>query len=101
LPQPPDRPDLFVVVRVLQVLQRNPGGLRKTPLQLAAGVNYTVFARYLERLAERGLVRVVMDEDQVERIELTPRGEEALRFLARGIDRVVRSTPDGSTPGVD
>ncbi|MCI4347869.1 MAG: transcriptional regulator [Thermoplasmata archaeon] len=90
MPLPPDRPDLFVVVRVLEVLRRNPDGLRKTPLQLAAGVNYTVFSRYLERLADRELVTIERDDESTERVRLTPRGAEALRFLVSGIERVVR-----------
>jgi predicted transcriptional regulator len=94
LPLPPDRPDLFVVVRMLEVLRRNPDGLRKTPLQLAAGVNYTVFSRYLERLADRGLVNVEEDSDQTERVHLTARGAEALGFLVSGISRVVRPAVD-------
>jgi predicted transcriptional regulator len=89
-PQPADRPDLFVVVRILDVLSRHPGGLRKTPLQLAAGINYTVFSRYLTRLSDRGLVRIETDSEDTERVLLTERGFESLGFLIRGIDRVVR-----------
>lgn len=85
-----DRPDLFVVVRLLDVLSRNPGGLKKTPLQLAAGVNYTVFSRYLDRLVQRGLVKVSVDDQSAEWISLTPRGAESLGFLVRGISRVVK-----------
>lgn len=91
MPQPQDRPDLFVVVRILGVLHQHPQGLRKTPLQQAAGVNYTVFTRYLERLVERGLVKVEADAQSTELVRLTPRGAESLGFLTRGIDRVVRS----------
>ncbi|MCI4319174.1 MAG: hypothetical protein L3K23_03450 [Thermoplasmata archaeon] len=100
MPLPPDRPDLFVVVRILEVLRRNPKGIRKTPLQLAAGVNYTVFSRYLGRLAERGLVIVENDEEMTERVKLSDRGAEALQFLVSGIERVVRPTIDKRTDRV-
>ena len=94
MPLPQDRPDLFVVVRILEVLRRNPEGLRKTPLQLSAGLNYTVFSRHLERLADRGLVKIDQDDEMTERVSLTARGAEALRFLVSGIERVVRPYVD-------
>jgi predicted transcriptional regulator len=94
--EPPDRPDLFVVVRILGVLRESPGGLRKTPLQQAAGVNYTVFSRYLTLLADRGLVRLDRDET-TELVVITERGVESLGFLLRGIERVVRPSEGGRT----
>jgi predicted transcriptional regulator len=94
VPQPSNRPDLFVVVRVLETLRRNPSGLRKTPLQLAAGTNYTVFSRYLERLLERGLVRMGTQTEGTDVVILTPKGSETLQFLVRGIERVVRDTSE-------
>ena len=93
MPQP-NRPDLFVVVRVLEILGHSPGGIRKTPLAQAAGVNYTVFSRYLALLSGRGLVRIERDNEMTERVVLTDRGAESLGFLLRGIDRVVRASED-------
>lgn len=101
MPLPQDRPDLFVVVRILDVLRRNPGGLRKTPLQLAAGLNYTVFSRHLQRLADRGLVNIEKDDEMAEQVTLTARGAEALQFLVSGIERVVRPGTEKSAPRLD
>jgi predicted transcriptional regulator len=86
---------------MLEVLERNPQGMKKTPLQLAAGVNYTVFSRYLERLTDRGLVKVEKDDEVTERVRLTARGAEALRFLVSGIERVVRPTVENPRDRTD
>ncbi|MCI4331502.1 MAG: hypothetical protein L3K19_06615 [Thermoplasmata archaeon] len=89
MPTSTGRPDLFVVVRLLEVVAAHPEGIRKTPLQLAAGVNYTVVARYVEQLVRRGLVDLRSDTEGNELVFLTRRGAEALQFLVRGIGEVV------------
>ncbi|MGA8091714.1 MAG: winged helix-turn-helix domain-containing protein [Thermoplasmata archaeon] len=78
------RPDLFVIGRLLEAL--NGGRLRRTQLQLRAGVNYTVFQRYLELLVHLDLIREVAEDEG--RLELTPRGAEAYRFLSEGLSRL-------------
>jgi predicted transcriptional regulator len=87
------RPDLYVVARVLEVLSRQPGRMRKTPLQMASAVNYTIFSRYLALLQQRGLVRVSTDADGTDWVELTPKGSEALRYLTEGMQRVLEHNP--------
>lgn len=78
------RPDLFVVGRLLEALE--PGPLLKTPLQQRAGLNYTVFQRYLDLLVRLGLVAPTAGGDG--RYGLTPRGIEAHRFLSDGLARI-------------
>ncbi|HYS71493.1 MAG TPA: hypothetical protein VEM95_03630, partial [Thermoplasmata archaeon] len=53
---PGDRPDLYVVARLLERLWREDAPMVKTRLQVAANVNYDVFSRYLGWMAGRGLV---------------------------------------------
>jgi len=77
-------PDLFVIGRLLEALDG--GRLRRTQLQQRAGVNYTVFQRYLELLVRLDLVKEVTEDDG--RLELTPRGVEAYRFLSEGLSRI-------------
>ncbi len=77
------RPDLFVIGRLLEAL--NGGQLRRTHLQQRAGVNYTVFQRYLELLLRLGLIREVTADGW---LELTPKGAEAYRFLSEGLSRI-------------
>lgn len=76
-----ERPDLFVIGRLLEALV--PGPLRRTQLQQKAGLNYTVFLRYIDFLAYLRLVAVLPDDEG--RLELTPRGVEAYRFLSEGL----------------
>src|SRR2546425_12972745 len=42
-----ERPDLYVVARLLERLWREDAPMLKTRLQVAANVNYDVFSRYL------------------------------------------------------
>jgi predicted transcriptional regulator len=86
----PERPDLYVVARLLDRLWRANGPMRKTHLQLAANVNYDILTRYLAWLRERGLVAVYNDEDGHDAIVLTQRGHQACGTLVRWIDEVVR-----------
>jgi predicted transcriptional regulator len=79
-----DRPDLFVIGRLLEGLA--PGPLLRTQLQQKAGVNYTVFQRYLEFLMRLGMIKGSSVEDG--RLELTQKGVEAYRFLSDGLSSI-------------
>ena len=81
----PFRPDVYVLGRLLGALNRLPEPPRKTRLQQAAGLNYTVFTRYLAFLEERELIRLTSDQGSGERIELTNKGEQALRVFSKEI----------------
>jgi len=88
------RPDLFVVGRLLEALDG--GRLRRTQLQQKAGVNYTVFQRYLDLLVRLELIKEVSEDEG--RLELTPRGIEAYRYLSEGLSRIFGSiTPSRRT----
>ena len=92
---PPDRPDLYVVARLLEGLWREHAPMVKTRLQVAANVNYDVFSRYLTWLLRKGLVTLANSPEGHERVALTPKGREAYRKLVQWIDEVVR----GRLPG--
>jgi predicted transcriptional regulator len=94
-PVPPDRPDLYVVARLLERLWRENGPMLKTRLQVAANVNYDVFSRYLAWMLGKGLVSVENAPDAHERVALTPKGYEAYRKLVQWINEVVH----GRMPG--
>ena len=87
------RPDMLVIGRLLEAMTLAPDPLRRTPLQQRAGLNYTVFQRYLEFLVRQGLVATSSGDD--DRLVLTPRGVEAYRFLAEGLGRIL-GPPDGT-----
>jgi predicted transcriptional regulator len=90
-------PDLFVIGRLLEALADAPGPVLRTPLQQRAGMNYTVFQRYLEFLVRHGLV--APSPRDPDRLELTPKGVEAHRFLTDGLRRIFGSpAPRAPTP---
>jgi len=90
------RPDLFVIGRLLEAMARAPGPLRRTPLQQKAGLNYTVFQRYLDYLMRLGLVTGTAETDSL--LELTPKGVEAYRYLVDGLQRIFGPVDGGPAP---
>jgi predicted transcriptional regulator len=82
---PIQRPDLYVVARILETLCTRERRLGRTQLQLASGVNYSQFVRYLEFLQQRGLVSLRTVDGGAESIELSARGYEAMMFIAKAI----------------
>jgi predicted transcriptional regulator len=89
------RPDLYVVLRLLETLVRNSNRLSRAALQRGAAINYSLFVRYLELLEARNLVRA---NDPGGEIELTAKGYEAYLFLRRGLLEVLGWSP-GSPEG--
>ena len=79
-----ERPDLFVIGRLLESLSTGP--LLRTQLQQKAGLNYTVFQRYLEYLVRLQMVTFLPSDDG--RVDLSPKGVEAYRFLSDGLSRI-------------
>ena len=84
-----DRPDLYVVARLLERLWREEKPMLKTRLQVASRVNYDVFRKYVSWMSERGLVSLESSEDGHERVTLTPKGAEAYRKLVQWINEVI------------
>jgi predicted transcriptional regulator len=84
-----DRPDLYVVARLLEKLWREEQPMLRTRLQVAANVNYDIFRRYLAWMMERRLVHIRESEDGHERIALTAEGMEAYRKLVQWINEVI------------
>lgn len=83
-----DRPDLYVVARILERLWREPSPMLKTRLQTAIGTNYDVFIRYLDWMTEKGLV-ALMEEDGHQKVMLTEEGRESYRKLVQWINEIV------------
>jgi predicted transcriptional regulator len=84
-----ERPDLYVLVRLLETLRTTDRQLTRTQLQVAAGMNYTQFDRYLELSISRGFVVLNTRLEGPPWVSLTPKGYDALMFLARGIREVL------------
>ncbi|HUR62450.1 MAG TPA: winged helix-turn-helix domain-containing protein [Candidatus Thermoplasmatota archaeon] len=78
-----ERPDLYVLARFLDSLWRDQRPRRRTDLQLAVRLNYTVYKRYLEWMERKGLVVVG------EAISITPKGVETYKTLVTWIKDAV------------
>jgi len=89
LMEPLARPDLYVVIRILDKLRSNERDLNRTQLQIASGMNYTQFERYLDLVVRRGLAELVAAKEGPPVVRLTRKGYDALMFLARGLRDVV------------
>ena len=88
-PQPLDRPDLYVVARILEKLWREEQPMVKTRLQVASRVNYDVFRKYVSWMDGKDLILIENSTDGHERISLTPKGEEAYRKLVQWINEII------------
>jgi predicted transcriptional regulator len=86
-----ERPDLYVVARFLDILYRNGTGMKKTNIQMLLGVNYPRFAEYLEWMLQHQLVAEVVDEENAERIVLTPKGIDAYHRFVDWIKETLES----------
>lgn len=88
-PPPMDRPDLYIVARILERLWREEQPMLRTRLQTAANVNYDVFRRYTTWMVERELIAVEPSDDGHDRIRLTPKGDESYKKLVQWINEVI------------
>ncbi len=84
-----DRPDLYVIARLLEKLWREEKPMLRTRLQVAANVNYDIFMRYLAWMAERRLVELQGFDDGHERVVLTAEGMEAYKRLVQWINAMI------------
>ncbi len=94
--KPLDRPDLYVVARILDSLWHANGPMLRTHLQVASNVNYDVFTRYLEWMREKKLVALEDSQDGRVRVSLTPQGQEAYRKIVQWINEIVRGRMPGT-----
>ena len=83
-----ERPDLYVVARMLERLWTEGTPMLRTRLQVASRVNYDVFTRYLEWMLVNGLVELRPLESR-EGVALTSKGEEAYRKLVQWINEII------------
>lgn len=83
------RPDLYVVARFLEKLKVEGGSKRKTELQMAVGLNYNVYSRYLEWLERKGLIVMREEEEKYKVIAMTKKGFDTYETLVKWIMEVV------------
>lgn len=83
------KPDLYVVARFMEKLVASGGSRRKTELQMAVGLNFNVYSRYLEWLEAKGLIHTMEADERLKRVALTPKGMETYKTLVKWIKDVV------------
>ena len=63
--------------------------MKKTNIQMLLGLNYGRFTEYLDWLLKHQLVAQNLDEEEGERIVLTPKGVEAYKTVVEWIKEML------------
>ena len=87
--EPLRRPDLYVIVRLLEKLRTSDRQLNRTQLQIASGMNYSQFERYLELILQRGLAEMVENGNATPFVRLTKKGYDSLMLLVQGLQDIL------------
>ncbi len=87
-PLPLERPDIYVLSRLLERLWREGEPMLKTRLQVACNVNYDVMTRYLDWMSSKGFVSYESREGH-ELVCLTPAGKEAYMKILQVVGEVL------------
>lgn len=90
-PDKETKPDLYVVARFLEKLIAGGGQRRKTELQMAVGLNFNVYTKYLEWLESKNLIHVTEEDERSKYVALTSKGIETYKTLVTWIRDVVGS----------
>ncbi len=88
-PEKEAKPDLYVVARFLEKLIASGGSRRKTELQMAVGLNFNVYTKYLDWLESKDLVHVIEEDERSKYVSLTPKGLDTYKTLVKWIKDVV------------
>jgi predicted transcriptional regulator len=84
-----ERPDLYVLARILDILYENGQPMKKTNLQMRVGLNYPRFTAYFEWLISHGFVQK-KEEDGTEVYSLSPQGLDAYHRLVTWIRETMK-----------
>ncbi len=85
------RPDLYVVARFLEKLIAKGGSRRKTELQMAVGLNFNVYTKYLRWMEDKNLIHMEEREERSKYVSITSKGQETYKTLVGWIKEVVGS----------
>jgi predicted transcriptional regulator len=86
-----ERPDLYVVARFLEKLAVRGGTMRKTHLQMAVGMNYDIYTKYLSWLVFKEMVSLNDEEGGTQSVDLTEKGWRTYEELLSMLERIVGS----------
>ncbi|MGA1822829.1 MAG: winged helix-turn-helix domain-containing protein [Thermoplasmatota archaeon] len=83
------KPDIYVVARFLERLWVAGKPMKKTRLQMAVGLNYGTFKKYLQWMIDRQLVVIVMEDRNVEHVTLTRKGLDSYHQMVGWIKTMI------------
>jgi predicted transcriptional regulator len=83
-----ERPDIYVLSRLLERLWRENGPMMKTRLQVASNVNYDVLTKYLEWMSAKRFVTYEA-ADGHDLVRLTPSGKNAYLKILQVVGEVL------------
>lgn len=83
------RPDLYVVARFLERLSLSRKEYKRTQLQMAVGLNYNVYIKYLNWLVEKGLIKIEKGNDGHDYVRITERGIDSHNTLVEWIKEIM------------
>lgn len=84
-----ERPDIYVLSRLLDRLWKENGPMLRTRLQVATNVSYDNLVRYLEWMQVRELILLNDADDGHQTVLLTPKGKDAYRTVVLWINEMV------------
>jgi predicted transcriptional regulator len=84
-----ERPDIYVLSRLLDRLWKEDGPMLRTRLQLATNVSYDNLMRYLQWMLERGLVTFNDGNDGHQTVLLTAKGKESYHTVVLWLNEMV------------
>jgi len=78
------------VYRFFDSLRRSrTGRLKRTRLQIATGLNWEVFTKYLTRLVAIGLLEIVQQEGEI-LVKATPKGKKYYYSVLKGLQELLQ-----------
>jgi len=86
---PMEKPDLYVLARLLERLWREDRPMLRTHLQVAANLNFDVLTKYLEWMSERGWVEY-QENGGHQMVSITKMGRDVFAKLVQVMSEVLR-----------
>ena len=83
------KPDLYVVARFLEALWDSGREYLKTQLQMAVGLNYNIYMKYLNWLEKKGLIVLRLVGKKKTTVRITNKGVKAYDSLVGWINDVI------------
>ncbi|MGD0817837.1 MAG: winged helix-turn-helix domain-containing protein [Methanomassiliicoccales archaeon] len=84
-----ERPDIYVLSRLLDRLWREDGPMLRTRLQVGTNLSYDNLVRYLQWMQERGLIEFNDGNDGHQTVLLTAKGKDAYSTVVLWINEMV------------